>query len=102
MTQSLVALVLYLLLGPVAVIWRGYVLSVLWAWFMVPLGMRPIGIALAIGLSLVASLLTGTAFLDTSKEHREPLENVLNAIAMAALVPALGLLIGWIVSGFIP
>lgn len=38
------------------VMWGGYVVSVLWGWFIVPLGAPPVGIAHALGLMLMASL----------------------------------------------
>jgi hypothetical protein len=41
-----------------ATILSGFVLTQLWAWFIVPLGVPAIGIAHGIGLSLVASMLT--------------------------------------------
>ncbi len=47
--------------GVIAVlaIWQGYVLSILWGWFFVPLGLPTISIAHAIGIALVVGVLRG-------------------------------------------
>ena len=39
-------------LMPPLLIYHGYVDMVLWQWFIVPLGLRPIGLAEAIGLGI--------------------------------------------------
>lgn len=102
MAQATTALILWVLLTPVVMIWRGYVLSILWAWFVVPFGLPPLGIAGAIGLSYVVSLMSGVAYIDPLNDDDEPLERLLKAAGMAFFVPALGLLLGWIVAGFVP
>lgn len=45
------------LLIPPFMLWKGYVLSTLWAWFAVPLGAPPVTTLQAIGVSLVAAFL---------------------------------------------
>ena len=36
-----------------AILWRGYVFSTLWGWFVVPtFGMAPIGVAASVGLAM--------------------------------------------------
>lgn len=37
---------------------NGYVLTILWTWFVVPFGISPINIPWAVGLCLILSLLT--------------------------------------------
>lgn len=37
---------------------RGIVLSYLWGWFIVPLGMAPIGIGMALGIATLVGFLT--------------------------------------------
>ena len=53
----LVTILSMVLITPLAVL-RGWVLSILWGWFLVPVGVRPIGIAHAIGVSILISMLT--------------------------------------------
>ena len=51
-------LIFLLLLSIPASILQGFVISKLWFWFIAPLGIVNIGIAQAIGISLIVSLLT--------------------------------------------
>lgn len=77
---------------PFSVMWRGFVLSVLWGWFMVPTFSLPaLKVAPAIGLALVVSYLTH----QYSKKGDE--DGIGRAVAHAALVPAFALLTGWVV-----
>ena len=75
--------------------WRGYVLSVLWAWFIVPtFGAPELSIPFAIGLALVVGFLTASNA--KGKEF-----DWLNAIGQLVFGPAMALLMGWIVTKFI-
>ena len=47
---------------------RGVVFSSLWLWFVVPLGVHPIGIAAAIGLSMTVNLVTNDPFVKRDDE----------------------------------
>ena len=46
-----------LVLTPLASIWKGFVMCKLWLWFVVPLGLAPLTIPLAIGLMLLRALI---------------------------------------------
>jgi hypothetical protein len=50
-----------------AALLNGFMLSYLWEWFVVPLGVRSIRIAQAIGLAMIVSMLT--------YKHQEPKED---------------------------
>lgn len=79
---------------------RGYVLSTLWGWFMVPLGLHPIGVALAIGVSLVIGLFTHqTHPTDYKKEDRRPATTIGELIGQI-LSPFFVLFVGYIVHRF--
>lgn len=54
MAKFLVGIVLFVL----AVVVDGFVLTYLWGWFLVPLGLVQIGMAHAIGVSILVSYLT--------------------------------------------
>lgn len=47
-----------IVLAPALMAWRGFVLSMLWAWFIAPLGLPEIGVLWAIGLAVVISMFT--------------------------------------------
>jgi hypothetical protein len=76
-------------------IWRGFVLSILWGWFMVPLfGLPALNIPFAIGIALVVGFLTHQSSNENEKTDWG------NSITMAVMYPALILLVGWVVTFF--
>lgn len=85
----------------IASIWKGYVLTVLWGWFVVPtFGLPALALAPAIGLAMVVSFLTHQS--DASKEpDGEFSDRMLKAIAHTLVMPALVLGIGWVVARFV-
>ena len=79
-------------------LWRGYVLSTLWGWFVVPLfGLPKLAIAPAIGLSLVVGFLTYQTPPDVEERKRDGVDKWVRIVVLAALLPALSLGMGWIV-----
>ena len=81
--------------APVLAVWHGFVLKVIWGWFMVPiLGLPALTIAGAIGIGLVASYMTIT--INVKRHTDDPLEIIL----IGAVRPAFALAIGWVVKGF--
>lgn len=91
------AMVLILVLG---MLWAGYVLSILWAWFMVPaFGLPAISIPLALGIALIVSYLTREITTDrTDKPYAEML--AFKAV-IATLKPFFALITGWIIRLFV-
>lgn len=83
---------------------RGWVLSVLWGWFIVPTFNLPaLAIAPAIGLSLVVGFLTRPATDDDERsKHRSMGERLAHAIALAIAGPLMALAMGWVVHLFMP
>lgn len=83
---------------PVAVILRGYVLSTLWGWFLVPVFQIPqLTVVPAIGLSLIAGFLTLHAQVGLQKQTFETLSKRLVDVV---LYPIMAFAIGWIVARF--
>ena len=72
-----------------AVFSHAWALSLLWKWFVCPFGVRPIGIAWAIGLGLIMGIVGG------SPKIKE--KNYLRKMAYAALGAPILAGIGWIV-----
>lgn len=90
---GLSGIVLMLTLG---VIWRGFVLSILWGWFMVgPLGVPALSIPAAIGITLIV------AYLVTSKIQESADRGVVSMFTKGALIPLFALGLGWIVARFL-
>lgn len=80
-----VALALAIPLG----ILRGWVLSLLWGWYVTPLGVPAIGVVQAIGLTWLVGLLTATP-----SRNRDD-DDLVYATAFSLTVSLLALAIGW-------
>src|SRR3989344_254836 len=82
----------------VATLLRGYVLSVLWRWFMVPtLGLPALSVAQAIGIALVVGMLTHQSQHYYPEDKDEKTSNKVVRIIEPFLTPFVILLIGWVV-----
>lgn len=77
---------------------RGFVLSYLWLWFVVPLGVSEIGIAHAIGLATVVGMLTTNT--SSSSDDSKDTSGIIGTVIGHLLGPFLVLLIGYIVHSF--
>ena len=73
---------------------NGFVITKLWAWFIVPFGLQQIPMAPAIGVALLVSLLTRQYVPNNENKILEPL-------VLAFLYPLITLLFGWIATWFI-
>lgn len=62
--MKLVALLAW---APIGMIYSGVVLTKLWGWFLVPYGLKPISLIIAIGISLILSQIKGY----TKKEDKD-------------------------------
>lgn len=93
MGTLLIVLLTLLTITLLAVI-RGFVLSVLWDWFMVPLGVAEIGIAWAIGLSLIVGFFT--SHLYSGENKKDAGEIVVGGIFNSLFA----LFLGWIIHLF--
>ncbi len=76
-------------------IYGGFVLYVLWGWFIVPLGVPQIGIAWAIGISTVFHLIAPSQPLPKTDD-----EHVWQNVAYVLLKPFIALAIGWTAKSF--
>lgn len=85
---------LTLLIMPPAVLFRGFVLTRLWAWFVVPFGAPTVGIATAIGLTMIGSMLTNVR-RQADGAAESATDRVLNSVAYGFVLPAMCWLVGW-------
>ena len=83
-----------------AVMFEGYVLTKLWLWFVVPtFHQQPLGLAQAIGIALVVSLLTHQTCGDDDKEWSTG-EQLRRAALALFLRPVIMLVAGWVAAWF--
>lgn len=81
-----------------SVIVNGYVLSILWVWFVVPLGLPVISVAHSIGLAMVTGWLTYQ--YQTNKKEEDNIK-ALTEFAILFIVRPLAVLgVGYIVKQF--
>lgn len=78
-------------------LWRGFVLTLLWAWFAQPVfGLPALGLAQAIGVSLTIGFLTHE-YADCAAKEGTALERAARPLVQMILGPLFALLIGWVV-----
>lgn len=86
-------------LAALSTIWNGYVLTILWGWFVAPtFALPPLDLAAAIGLTVVAQYLTHQYMPKAAKpEDDGKWDETLRATLYMLLHPAVALLVGWVV-----
>ena len=76
---------------------KGFVLSTLWGWFMVPLfGLPSLGLIPAIGVAMVVSFLTFHYVREPAVPEDKKWESAIASFGFAVLYPLFTLFIGWI------
>jgi hypothetical protein len=81
---------------------NGYVLSVLWGWFVVPLFQAPqLSIPYAIGISFIIKMLSGERQSNTNNKDKDMTTLISESLSFTFVVPFMILLFGWIVTLFI-
>ena len=92
-------LVFGFILIPLLAIYHGWVLTILWGWFVAPTFHLPeLNIAVAIGLSLIVGMFRGYTKSD-NKDSQTTKDKTIGIIAIL-ISPLLTLFFGWIVHMF--
>ena len=95
-----VGCVIVMLWMPVSVLVNAWTASVLWGWFVVPLGLAQISIAHAFGLALVSRLFVGLGREDDSRDpEATPSKLFITGLTRAVFLPAIVLGLGWLARG---
>ena len=83
-----------------AILVNGFVISTLWAWFLVPLGLPQIGIIHAAGISILTSypLSIITIKIERIMRNTKGAEETISTILTYLLVPVMALFLGWILT----
>jgi hypothetical protein len=86
------------IVGVISIFWGGYVGSILWGWFVVPLGAPPISPLHAAGLACIVSLFMGKRGLNENEnDGKDVSEVVLTGLGVAIVLPLVPLIMGWII-----
>lgn len=94
---KLIGWLIVLALDIPTVMLRGFVLSRLWQWFIAPLGVAQIGIAQAIGISILVGLLAK----DGKPKDDDEDTPALGKACVALLVATFASLVSWGLGAFI-
>jgi uncharacterized membrane protein len=89
-------LLLVVVVAFVLALFTGFTVSVLWGWFIVPLGMAQIGFAHAYGISLLGSVMMSTRGINMAGDGT----NGWTTAAVGIVINLLALLLGWVTVGF--
>lgn len=84
----------------ISIFWGGFVASVLWGWFIVPLGVAPIGVLHASGIAIVVSAFLGSRGLRAdhhAAENTSGHDRIGEAIVWTILWPLVVLFFGWLI-----
>jgi hypothetical protein len=73
---------------------NGLVFKIMWCWFLVPLGLPPIGIAMAVGIGSIVTLMTRTPVrkIEKGKGFTYVVESTTQHLIKLGLI----LVVGWI------
>ena len=95
---SFVLFIMFIVTPLVAII-QGWVLTVLWSWFVVPTFRLPeLSIPVAIGLSLIVGMFKG--YNNPEKTENEDVYVKVTKVVMLFVGPFIVLFLGWIVTLF--
>ncbi len=83
-------------------LWGGFAASVLWGWFVVPLGVPEVSVLHAMGLTLALRALAGFSGKPQPAKHEDKMVSLRalgRVLAVATVAPGAALAIGWVVRG---
>lgn len=93
-------IVAFIIIWALSSMWSGYVLSILWGWFVVPtFGLPSLSVVTAIGIAIVVSYLTHQIYTGR-EEKKEWSEKFADMIGYGILKPLIALGFGWVVHLF--
>ena len=100
----LIPIVLALIVAIIAgsILWSGFVLATLWAWFVIPLGAPALGVLHAAGIAMVIRFMTFQGnvkeFMDSDDMSSDEKMKLAGARAgMGFAYPLVALFFGWII-----
>jgi hypothetical protein len=86
--------------GIVGYVYRGWVMSLLWLWFVAgTFGVQAITLAQALGLSIAFGLLH--SYVPDVKQRKTEAENLALTLYAGLVQPTLALVVGWVVHLFL-
>ena len=92
---------LIIIMIPVGILVKGFVLVKLWGWFVVPFGLMEINTAHSLGLSTCIALFHGVSSGSSKTDEDETMGKLVGkAVAGLLLAPLFVLFLGWVFHSF--
>lgn len=99
--KTLISSLILFGVGLAAVAYNGWVLTMMWAWFVVPtFGLPVLSVVPAVGLALIVSMLTYQ--IPVAPDGIEPLDRMIRSFIISLLASTLFLISGWAWSQWMP
>lgn len=100
--MGLIAVTASFALGAVAALWGGFAISILWHWFIAPMGAPEISAAQGAAACLIYEILHGGRSVDFDRIERVSAgDQLLEQLAVVITFPGLSLIMGAIIKSFI-
>lgn len=94
---SVIGLIIAAIVGlALYVVYNAWVLTILWGWFIVPLGVKSLSIAHAYGFTIVTGLILSNRGIKENKGKDDWVSSIITWL----LLPLVALFFGWIAVGF--
>jgi hypothetical protein len=89
MSVKIIGAILALIFVILGAIWAGYVITLLWLWFMCPLGLPEISLAHAVGVDLLITFITQKLVFDKKEADEDevwsPIKQILKHLFVRPL-----------------
>jgi hypothetical protein len=90
-----------LAIAPVYCLFEGFVLKVLWGWYLIPLGFPKISMITAVGISLIIDMLCVPQYPNMDDRIKNQNERLMLFLLVRLIVPTFSLIFGWIFHFFL-
>lgn len=93
-------LMMFIIICAISMLWSGYILIVLWDWFLVPLKIMSLNMHSAVGISLIVMYLTWQSH-PNKEENPDVIEFLITAAVYAVIKPLFVLVLGFAAHTFL-
>ncbi|MGI6423606.1 MAG: hypothetical protein ACOX0X_03270 [Candidatus Dojkabacteria bacterium] len=100
-TENLLGLIVFSILLVISAVITGFVLSVLWRWFIIPIfSLPPLSIPQATGIAIIVDFLTYQRH-EEKDDNKKLIEKFLGSLVYVIFYPLIILGLGWVIQLFL-
>ena len=101
-TENLLGLIVFSILLVISAVITGFVLSVLWRWFIIPIfSLPPLSIPQATGIAIIVEFLTTYQDQRQGEDDKGLTEKIIKSLFYAICYPMIILGLGWVIQLFL-